>query len=991
MSTTQLELLEQRALAARVKAQRTHASAHFAEAAALSRQALGQAPTGHPLRAALLNTLSGTLRLEYTVTGNVQALQEAIAASREAVADPQGAPYRGWCLCTLAIVLRLEFERTGEAGDLAAMEAAGREAVTATGEGHPQHGNALIILANTLLSHYQATGDVAAAREAALHAEQAAVASRQQAGARSNALHTVATARLALHRATSDDATLRAAVEAAEQALGSTPPEDTNQGPHASTLAFALLTSYGRSGHTAELRAAVRAARLATQAMPPRHILSPAVLHTLVSTLLELHLRGGEESDLTEAIETARRARNLTADTSLLPALHNALSMAMMMRYLTTRAPGALAEARAEATRACDVAGDDHPQRALFLSNLAKALRAEYESDPTPALLDQLVRTARQVAAETTPTGLHQADHLIEFVLALLHAHQHDGDPRVLREARDRADWITAMPHALPWQQVTAYRLLGRAEYALGEREKALHAYRSAIELLPRVAPQRLERMDREQGLGRIAGLGSEAASAATAAGVPETAVELLEQARGVLIEERLGARSQTARLADRHPELALEFETTRVLMDLPDERSHLPYAAPTTPAGGLTASPEAESGQIQRRRLALQRRWDELLARIRALNGFEDFLGRPSIAKLRLHATAGPVAIINSGLHGCDALILTDDPDRAVRVVSLPTVTERTVAQQAAALREELEDRQDISGVLGWAWNHVAQPVLSALGHTEPRPLDRRPRMWWCVTGPFAFLPLHAAGLHGREETRQQAGRTVMDRVISSYTPTVRALGHMKRSVPTPPDGPRGTLIVAMPQTPGETPLHGVEKEAKAIADIMPDTDILTGPQATREAVLTALPGHAVVHFACHGVSDAADPSASRLLLDDHRTSPLDVAAVSRLDLAHAELAYLSACSTTETTARFTDESVHITSAFLLAGFTGVVGTLWPVQDSAARRIAAAFYQQACAATSTTGPVDRAAYALHHAIDRMRAQRPGASALWSAHIHVGA
>ncbi|WP_180989451.1 CHAT domain-containing protein [Streptomyces cahuitamycinicus] len=348
-------------------------------------------------------------------------------------------------------------------------------------------------------------------------------------------------------------------------------------------------------------------------------------------------------------------------------------------------------------------------------------------------------------------------------------------------------------------------------------------------------------------------------------------------------------------------------------------------------------------------------------------------------------------MAVINSGLHGCDALILTDDPDRAVRVVPLPTVTESTVAQQAAALREELEDGQDISDVLRWAWEHVAQPVLSALGHTEPQPLDRRPRLWWCVTGPFAFLPLHAAGLHSREETSRAPGRTVMDRVVSSYTPTVRALGHMKRSGPTPPDGPRGALIVAMPQTPGETPLHGVEKEVKAIADTVPDTEVLTGAQATREAVLTALPGHAVVHFACHGVSDAGDPSASRLLLDDHRTAPLDVAAVSRLDLAHAELAYLSACSTTETTARFTDESVHITSAFLLAGFIGVVGTLWPVQDSAARRIAAAFYQEACAVTATTRPVDRAAHALHHAIDRMRAQRPGASALWSAHIHVGA
>jgi hypothetical protein len=39
---------------------------------------------------------------------------------------------------------------------------------------------------------------------------------------------------------------------------------------------------------------------------------------------------------------------------------------------------------------------------------------------------------------------------------------------------------------------------------------------------------------------------------------------------------------------------------------------------------------------------------------------------------------------------------------------------------------------------------------------------------MWWVPTGNLSYLPLHAAG---RDD------ECVLDRVVSSYTPTVRSL----------------------------------------------------------------------------------------------------------------------------------------------------------------------------------------------------------------------
>src|ERR1700722_12879784 len=46
--------------------------------------------------------------------------------------------------------------------------------------------------------------------------------------------------------------------------------------------------------------------------------------------------------------------------------------------------------------------------------------------------------------------------------------------------------------------------------------------------------------------------------------------------------------------------------------------------------------------------------------------------------------------------------------------------------------------------------------------------------RLWWCPTGPFTFLPIHAAGIYNME---QQKCECISDYVVSSYTPTLKAL----------------------------------------------------------------------------------------------------------------------------------------------------------------------------------------------------------------------
>ena len=149
----------------------------------------------------------------------------------------------------------------------------------------------------------------------------------------------------------------------------------------------------------------------------------------------------------------------------------------------------------------------------------------------------------------------------------------------------------------------------------------------------------------------------------------------------------------------------------------------------------------------------------------------------------------------------GSHALILTGggvlDP------VPLPGLTPETVYDQVLAFLGALDDawspaagaggraaaEQRLGDTLGWLWEALAGPVLDRLGITGP-PGDGQPwpRLWWCVSGLLSFLPVHAAGHH---HTRADAApATVIDRVISSYTPTLRALTHARRPGPATAGG---------------------------------------------------------------------------------------------------------------------------------------------------------------------------------------------------------
>lgn len=106
-----------------------------------------------------------------------------------------------------------------------------------------------------------------------------------------------------------------------------------------------------------------------------------------------------------------------------------------------------------------------------------------------------------------------------------------------------------------------------------------------------------------------------------------------------------------------------------------------------------------------------------------------------------------------------------------------------------------------------------------------------------------------------------------------------------------------------------------------------------LSGPAATREAVLAAAPAAAMVHFAGHAEFRTESPLFSALrLAEGQRLTALDLYG-ARL---RADLVTLAGCETGRQHGVAAGELVGLARALLYAGSRCVVATLWPVPDQA-------------------------------------------------------
>jgi tetratricopeptide (TPR) repeat protein len=955
------------------------------ESVSLARQALATAPADDAERPSYLLTLGGMLHSAYRYSWRETDLDEAVTLCREAseLLLP-GDPRTGGAYANLALALRGLFERHGRPSDLDDALDAARRAVGALVVGNEQ-ARARGLLGDLLHQRYETTGRTADLVEA-IEVKRAAVAAFAPGHLdRGLALHNLgwSLSRRAgyARRPEEQDAVLGEAERAAQAAVDA---GSASAGDRAMFLSQLGSIRSRRSRLNRDLDALAGAIETCRRAVAD----TPAGDERLRTHLQNLAVCLNDRYQLTGAPLHIRRSLGVDADPAEAPDTETAEPPADLPADLAERA-ATMRMYLNQIQRVFGVADDQ-----IDVASLTPDADADN---------DEAITLMRRVVA-LTPAGHPDYGVAVSNLGNLLARGGRSDDESQRAEAaacyRAAAD-AESSPATI---RLTAAWRWGTIHALYGDREGALAAFTRAVDLLGLLAWHGLDRDTRSAHLTDWAGLASDAAAAALDAGRPERAVELLERGRTVLWNQVLHLRSDVDVLAAAAPGLASRLSEIRRVLDAPPEHS----------VGSETATASTDL------RLRLAREWDDLIRQARRLPGFEHFARPTPFGELRDAAADGPVVVVNTSRRRCDALILVPPgPGTAesagrdgVVVVGLPDLDRQdpeamardlhTALRQAAAPgstpADEEHARQVLLAALDRLWEAVAQPVLAALRDRQllpsgdaPGQPERRARVWWCLTGAMAMLPVHAAQRRPGDgdwmPTDAAPTDSALTHAVSSYTPTLAALLR-SRAAPQAPDSPVRLLAVGTPETPdGTSPLPAAADELQAVGAKFappPQSRLLVGPTATPAAVLEGLGVYPWVHLACHGVLRPTDPARSALRLWGGELTVLDIAART---LDHAELAYLSACHTANPGAA-PDEALHLAAAMQLAGYRHVVATLWSVGDDDAAAVADGFYRH----VADTGRPDpaRAANALHGAVTTMRTRHRADPVTWAGYVHYG-
>jgi CHAT domain-containing protein len=205
---------------------------------------------------------------------------------------------------------------------------------------------------------------------------------------------------------------------------------------------------------------------------------------------------------------------------------------------------------------------------------------------------------------------------------------------------------------------------------------------------------------------------------------------------------------------------------------------------------------------------------------------------------------------------------------------------------------------------------------------------------------------------------------------------------------LPKRPESFNGTLIIGQAQTPGQPTLPSTVQELQNVASQIGHLHLtqLNDEKATCAALLEEIDRHSWVHFACHASQNIDDPTSSAFYLHDGQ---LDLAAITKKPLEHADFAFLSACQNALGDENLPDEAVHLAAGMLLAGYRTVIATMWSIQDRHAPLIADKVYSHLM--ETKVPDSSKAAEALHLAVQQLREQvgeRDFVS--WVPYIHMG-
>jgi CHAT domain-containing protein len=202
---------------------------------------------------------------------------------------------------------------------------------------------------------------------------------------------------------------------------------------------------------------------------------------------------------------------------------------------------------------------------------------------------------------------------------------------------------------------------------------------------------------------------------------------------------------------------------------------------------------------------------------------------------------------------------------------------------------------------------------------------------------GALHFLPFQAL--------MNDDGRYLVEKYNLVYAPSasVFVICNSRKAVP----GSRfmGVAISEL-ELENRQPLPGTEEEVKKIEPLFSEHLTAIGKESTESFVKKNSPDYNFIHFATHGNYNYEQPLYSHLLFPagDDDDGRLNVYEVFEMSL-NASLVTLSACETGLGNISQGDELVGLSRAFLFAGSSSVVVSLWSVADYPTSLLMTNFY----------------------------------------------
>ena len=739
---------------------------------------------------------------------------------------------------------------------------------------------------------------------------------------------------------------LNRAIEISQQRLDLCSPEDPEYAKTLGNLSISLWRHYSIQKNKAELNRLIGMEERWLGLCPLGHPDHTRALGELGLSLLERYNIQGNLTDLDRAIDMGKRRLDLCprGHPDCTVALAN-LAGSYSTRYHKEHSLMDLNQAidlKEKCLQLCPLGHQDH---GLALGNLARSIKDRFDVGKNHSDLIRVIKLFKE-ALDNYPVQHHLFALIASELAAAIHL-----------PFKSSYKFPPDQPLPLPDEAFETYRQLKNCGPAVSldmwkatqawvqdaeelGHSSVLEAYQTSLSALDQFTSLNPSLDSRHETMqARVADVANDAFSCAIRHNNFQMAVELLEQGRGILW-------SQLAR-----------FDISLSMLKSRDSQGLELGSTFTRLSAKLRKHAEGSGGKDMDPYWRVQEEWQSVVDKIRCLDGFSRFLLPPRFEDLRRAAERGPIIIVNASKYACDALIvLHTGPPVHVPLHWLPEDIPQQCSQFSELIQNQNaygENRESwLKDMLRELWSNVVEPIVAKLLHVVQLPLGSR--IWWCPTSKFTVFPFHAAGPYRKHK------KNLMDIYVSSYAPSLSALVRACDRIRSQREArnARGSAnvisfaAIGQGQPSKDTKLRDLPQVGYEIEKIRNETSMppytkfetVTGAAATIEGAVRAFRDHRWVHLACHGAQHKKKPFESWFAMGDGK---LTLMRIIQERYTNSELAFLSACHTAAGDQSTPDEVLHLAGGMQFAGFNGVIGTLWKVDDSVAHQVVTRFYKE--------------------------------------------